>query len=83
VDSSVGPLPMISEEDTQIKWELGTYRHHQSRLLEPLYVRFRHAHDISNFAIAWEIQEKNGSGSASGQLLVSIDAMISIEEVDG
>jgi hypothetical protein len=76
-EALAGASPMISEEGTQIKWELGTYSHHQSRLLEPLYVRFRHAEGISNFAIAWEIREKNSSSPVRGHLLVSIDKMMS------
>jgi len=81
-EASAGASPMISEEGTQIKWELGTYRHHQSRLLEPLYVRFRHVDDISNFAIAWEIQEKKSSSSMRGRLLVSVGTNVSAENVE-
>ena len=71
-EAPAGAFPVISESGTQLRWELGTYRHHQSRLLEPLYARFRRTDDISNFAISYEIQEKNSSGSVKGRLLVPI-----------
>jgi hypothetical protein len=38
-----------------------------------LYVRFRKADDISDFAIDFGIQEKNGPGAVSGRLMVSVD----------
>jgi len=72
-DQRAGALPEISEAGHQLKWELGTYRHHQARLLGPLYVRFRHADDISDFAIAWEIQDKNSADSVNGQLLLFVE----------
>jgi len=80
--ASAGASPMISEEGTLLQWELGTYRHHQSRLLAPLYGRFRNADDILNFVIAWEIREKNRSFSVRGQLLVTVDTMMTAGEVD-
>lgn len=81
-EASTGASPAISEEGMKLNWELGTYRHHQSRLLKPLYVRFKQADAISNFAIAWEIRGKKSSGSVRGQLLVSVDTMISAGKVD-
>ncbi|HEX6386549.1 MAG TPA: PIN domain-containing protein [Anaerolineae bacterium] len=72
-EAPAGAFPVISESGTQLRWELGTYRHHQSRLLGPLYVRFRRADDISNFAVAYEIQEKNSPGSVRGRLLVFVE----------
>ena len=72
---SVGASPMISDEGTQIKWELGTYRHHQLRLLKPLYARFRHPDDISNFTIAWKISGEKNLSPIRGHLLVSIDTL--------
>ncbi len=79
-EAAAGAQPAISEAGTQLHWELGTYRRHQSRLLIPLYIRFRHADDISNFAIAWEIKEKGGSGMVKGHLLVLVNTMISTGE---
>jgi hypothetical protein len=72
-DELTGAFPVISEAGTQLQWELGTYRHYQSRLLGPLYVRFRRADDISNFAIAGEIQDKNSPDSVWERLLVLVD----------
>jgi hypothetical protein len=81
-EASAGAFPVISEAGTQLQWELGTYRHHRSRLLGPLYVRFRRADDISDFAIACGIQEKNGPGSVSGRLLVSVNTNVSAGNVE-
>ncbi|MGD2079239.1 MAG: PIN domain-containing protein [Chloroflexota bacterium] len=81
-EASAGAIPVISEAGTQLQWELGTYRHHRSRLLGPLYVRFRKADDISDFAIAYGIQEKNGPGSVSGRLLVSVGTNVSAGNVE-
>jgi hypothetical protein len=75
-------FPVISEAGTQLQWELGTYRHHRSRLLRPLYVRFRRAEDISDFAVACGIQEKNGPGSVSARLMVSVDTSVSAGNVE-
>lgn len=72
-EQRAGALPEISEAGIQLKWELGTYRHHQTRLLGPLYVRFRHADDISDFAIAWEIQDKDNPDAVKGQLLLLLE----------
>jgi hypothetical protein len=47
-----------------------------------LYVRFRKADDISDFAIAYAIQEKNVPGSLSGRLLVSVDTELSAGNVE-
>jgi len=69
-EAPAGAFPVISEAGTQLRWELGTYRHHQARLLEPLYVRFRRSDDISNFTLAYKIQEKNSPDSVRGRLLV-------------
>ncbi|MEJ2747699.1 MAG: PIN domain-containing protein [Anaerolineae bacterium] len=72
-----GAVPAISEAGTQLRWELGTYRHHQSRQLGPLYVRFRRASDIANFAIAWEIQEKGSPEAVRGRLQVLLETTMS------
>ena len=68
-----GALPVISEAGTKLQWELGTYRHHQSRLLEPLYVKFRQADNIANFTITYEIQKRNEPDPFKGKLHVLID----------
>ena len=81
-EEAAGAPPIISEAGTQLKWELGTYRRHQSRLLIPLYVRFKRADDISNFAIDWQIKEKDGPGIVKGHLLVLVNTMISTGEVE-
>lgn len=75
-EAAAGAPPTISEAGTQLQWELGTYRHHQSRLLIPLYVRFRRADDISNFAIECKIKEKDSSGSVKEHLLVVVNAVV-------
>ena len=80
-EAAAGAPPAISEAGNQLQWELGTYRRHQLRLLIPLYVRFRHADDITNFAIAWEIKEKGGSDMVKGHLSVLVNTMISTGEV--
>jgi hypothetical protein len=38
-------------------------------------VVFRHAGDIANFAIAYEMQERNSPGSVRGELLVFIEVV--------
>jgi hypothetical protein len=81
-EEPAGAFPVISEAGTQLQWELGTYRHHESRLLEPLYVRFGRSDDISNFAIDWEIQEKNSPASVRGRLLVLVATMMAAGEVE-
>jgi hypothetical protein len=37
--------------------------------------RIRHAGDIANFAIAYEMQERNSPGSVRGELLVFIEVV--------
>lgn len=68
-----GAAPAISEAGTQLHWELGTYRHQQSRRLGPLYLRFRRAEDIAGFAIAWEIQAKDSPEAIHGRLQVVLE----------
>jgi len=38
-------------------------------------VVYRHAGDIANFAIAYEMQERNSPGSVRGELLVFIEVV--------
>ena len=71
-EAPAGAVPVISQGGTQLQWELGTYHRHQSRLLGPLYTRFRRSDDISDFAIAYEIQETNSPRSVRGRLLVGV-----------
>ncbi len=79
----VGTVPLISEAGTKLQWELGTYRHRQSQLLEPLYVQFADAKDISNFTIDWQIQEKKHSRLVQGQLKVFVETVIPNENTMG
>ncbi|UCC52778.1 MAG: hypothetical protein JSV68_02200 [Anaerolineaceae bacterium] len=81
-EEPAGAFPVISEAGNQLQWELGTYRHHQSRLLEPLYVRFSRADDIANFAIACEIRERNSPSLVREWLLVSVDTLASAGEIE-
>ncbi len=76
----VGPFPVILKAGRQLQWELGTCHQHKSRLLEPLYARFGRAEDPSNFAIGWEIQEKNSPAPVRGRLLVRVATMIPASE---
>jgi hypothetical protein len=78
-----GAAPTISETGTDLWWELGTYRHQQSRRLGPLYVRFRRASDIANFAIAWEIREKDNPAAVRGRLQVLVETMMSAGDAEG
>jgi hypothetical protein len=79
-EEPTGASPVISKTGTKLQWELGAYHHNQSRLLEPLYIRFKHADEITNFAITWETQERNRSGPVRGELLVFVDTMLSTEK---
>ena len=72
-EEPAGASPVMSEAGTKLEWELGTYRHHQSRLLGSPYVRFRRAEDIANFTIAYEIQERYNPGSVREKLLVFVE----------
>jgi len=72
----------LTETQNALQARIQKFRHHQSRLLEPLYIRFRYAEDITDFTIKCELKERNSSTSVRGKLLVFVDTMVSAAKVE-